>query len=229
MNNADLSIHLGKRELKLANSFQLIKSGSDVILSGGYLYAKFVSSYQKAVKPEVFVQYQWREARGIEEKYATGINLRIRFHRSQTAGIYYGVGGFYEYELWNYDGVPEEQLPADLSPVTNRLFKINSYFSLKWRPVKTLNFDLGLYYQSRYDDLDRPRLGCHLNLEYQITKNLALGINVQTLYDYSPVVPVDPWNHVVLRNFEYHFNCLRWLNAKRCEELRIDFPQLRAG
>jgi hypothetical protein len=43
MNNADLSIHLGKRELKLANSFQLIKSGSDVILSGGYLYAKLLA------------------------------------------------------------------------------------------------------------------------------------------------------------------------------------------
>lgn len=205
MNTADLSLHFGKRELKLANSFQLVKSGSEVILSGGYLYAKFVTSYQKAVKPEIFAQYQWKELRGIEEKYASGADLRMRFHRSQKGGIYFGLGGFYEYERWNYDAVPEDQKPADLSPVIKQFFKITSYFSIKWKPIPVINTDLGLYYQSRYDRLDQPRLGCHLNLEYQVTKHLTLGINARTLYDYAPIVPVDPWLHAIFQQLRISF------------------------
>lgn len=199
-NTADLSVRSNKSAITIANKIELSKFGEETIVSGGYLYGEFRKTIQRSVALELYSQVHWAEARGMERKYAGGINMRWNIvHDNNIFGLYAGVGPFFEYEKWNYDGVSDNNLiPLDAQKIENRDVKIGSYISLKYFPLDQLFIDLSVYYQSRFDELtSAPRFASSSRVTYNFTRYFGLSLIYQNIYDPQPVVPIDKlYNHV---------------------------------
>lgn len=199
-NTADLSVRFSKSAITIANKIELSKFGEETIVSGGYLYSEFRKTIQRRLALELYSQVHWSEARGMERKYAGGINVRWHIiHDNNIFGLYAGIGPFLEFERWNYDGVSNNNLiPIDAKKIENRDVKVGSYISVKYFPLDQLFIDLSVYYQSRFDELtSAPRFASSSRVTYNFTRYFGLSLIYQSIYDPRPVVPIDKlYNHV---------------------------------
>lgn len=191
-NRADLAYRFKNHGLILANKFELTKNGSETILSGGFIYAKFKTYYDNPLVLEYYAQYQWAEARGLERKYAFGPNLRYKIYKGMSGGAFAGLGVFYENETWNYQAVPTDRLPVEQNTIGVEFVKFNGYLSLKQVFSEKFKGEAAVYLQDDFEDfLQTPRVGGSSGLSYAITQNVAFAVQFRVLYDFEPVVPVD--------------------------------------
>jgi hypothetical protein len=192
----DISIRLGKNAITIASEIELTRFGGETILSGSYLYEEYRISADRLVIPELYNQIHWSEARGLERKYAVGCNARFRIFKNQVTGLFAAIGPFYEYENWNYLGVPESHLPADTENIKQHNIKIGSYLSYKHIFFGKFNLDLSVYHQSRFDEIfTTPRLASSSKIGFFFSDHLELVFIYQNIYDYKPVVLIDKWFH----------------------------------
>ncbi len=198
-NTSDISFRIKKSAITIANKIELSKYGNEVLLSGGFLYIEYRKFFESKFILEPFSQFHWSEARGLEFKYAGGLNLRYRAHSSNTMGLYIGVGPFYEYERWNYDGVKDELIPMNAVVQESENIKLSTYLSLKWKTENNFDFDISLYHQSKWNAIfTSPRLASSSSIKYNFTEHLGLILQYQNIYDFKPLVPLDKlYNHIV--------------------------------
>lgn len=198
-NTTDISFRIKKSAITIANHIEFSKYGKESLLSGGFLYLEYRKIFDSNFVLEPFSQIHWSEARGLEFKYAGGINLRYRIYFKNRIGFYAGMGPFYEYEKWNYDGVEDNLIPMNPENIVTEKIKLGSYLSFKWKTSFNLDFDFSLYHQSTYNDfVDSPRLASSSSLKYNFTEHLGLIFQYQNIYDYKPSVPIDKlYNHFI--------------------------------
>lgn len=197
-NTADFSISFLRNAVTLANKFELSKFGDETIQSGGFLYLEYRRLTQnKYIEFEPYFQMHWAEARGLDRKYALGGNFRINVIKNPKTGLFVGVGTFYEFERWNYDGVADTSLiPTDARPVETLFMKLSSYLSFKQAIGQILTLDVSAYYQSRFVRLfSTPRLAGSARVTYNLSKHLGLTLLYQNIYDPDPPVPIDQLFH----------------------------------
>ena len=205
-NMADIVIRMKRNSLSIANKIEFNKFGSEIFLSGGYVYAKFRENLDKHFSIEYFAQVHWAEARGLERRYAAGPTMRLKIVKNPDLGLFIGMGPMYEYEEWNYTAVPDDELPPDQTPIINQLIKNASYISYKHRFTEKIFVDMSFYHQARYNQLfSSPRLASSTRVSYQLTENLQALLMYQNIYDYKPVVPIDHWFHRVIATLAISF------------------------
>ena len=71
-----------------------------------------------------------------------------------TASIYrkkldfmLGHGLFYEYEIWNHNGVNDALLPINPRNIQTEALKLGTYISFKWKTDFNLDFDISVYHR----------------------------------------------------------------------------------
>lgn len=175
-----------------ANSSQFIKDGSNVILGGGYVFMRFRKGIHRELYPEFLAQAQWKEIRGLQQKYALTANYRWRIKRNQKITLATAAGLMAEYERWGYSGVSAEDLPINQTPVEVFNPRFNWYFSCDYNLTQKFTLDAAVYYMVRIGEtLNRKRLGLHARAGFNFTKHLGLFITCKTMLDDEPVVPVN--------------------------------------
>ncbi|HNP17301.1 MAG TPA: hypothetical protein PKL31_02605 [Fulvivirga sp.] len=85
-NTADFAYRFKNYSIILANKFELTKNGSETILSGGFVYLKLKAFFDAPWVLEHYGQYQWADARGLQQKYAVGSNLRYKIYKKPICG-----------------------------------------------------------------------------------------------------------------------------------------------
>ncbi|TXC76135.1 DUF481 domain-containing protein [Luteibaculum oceani] len=191
-NTSDISVKIGKDAFTIANRVNLSKFGEETIQSGGFIYAEYRRSTSKRWLIEPYLQYHWAEIRGLDRKFAVGSNVRYRFYQTNKLGIFGGIGPFYEFERWNYEGVLEENRPMIIDPIENQNFRLGAYVSYKQELFSTIFIDFSFYYQNHIDSwFSDPRIGTSTRLSYQLTEYVDLALLYQSIYDPNPVVPID--------------------------------------
>lgn len=205
-NTADITFKLNKSAITLANKIELSQFGNQVLLSGSFLYIEYRKILEYKFVFEPYSQIHWADARGLNFKYAGGIKMRYRLYYSQNIGFFGGIGPFYEYEEWNYDGVDDNLIPANPATVINENLKIGSYLSFKWRTSLHIDIDLSVYHQSTFSEIfTTPRLASSSSIKYNFTEHLGLIIQYQNIYDYQPVVPIDKLYNLFVSSIEVSF------------------------
>lgn len=194
-NMADIAIKVKKNSLTFANKIEFNQLGSDVFLSGGYVYANFKENLSKHFSLEYFGQIHWAEVRGLQVRYAGGPIMRLKIIENPKTGLFFGTGPMYEFEEWNYNAVHAEKLPSDLTPIKRKLIKSSSYISYKHSLSARTFVDLSVYHQATYDGFSTPRLASSSRFTYALTEHLQVIAMYQNIYDYKPVVPIDNWFH----------------------------------
>ncbi len=191
-NTADVSVRFGKNAFTVANRIEYSRLGASNILSGGFLYLEYVNIQVKRIAIEPFYQMHWNEVRGLDRKYAGGINLRWRALVKNNTGLYFGIGSLYEFERWIYSGVPDDLLPVDQSAIEVIRFRGNSYVSFKQSFGDLFDLDISGYYQPNLSDFFKNyRLASSFELTYNITTYIGLRLLYQNIYDSAPLVPID--------------------------------------
>lgn len=202
----DLVFRIKNNSLLVAQKFELTAFGGERALESGFLFLKWKANKEKRWMPEFYSQVQWVNGLGLNFKSATGINLRHAFFRAKQRGLFWGVGGFYEYEKWNYNGVNEALLPLDQSPIKVNSWKANFYLNYKKWFADKFFLDLGIYYQARFGQLFKtPRIAFSTEFSWQITRYLQLLTRYQPIYDVQPVVPINKWFHQFSTTFSLSF------------------------
>jgi hypothetical protein len=195
-NLADVSIRIKRSRLTLANRIEFSKYGNELALSGGYLYAELRNFTENLIVPEYYGQVVYDHPRGLQIKYAGGINARLRIYTKNGVGLFFGLGPFYEYERWDYSGVDDDLVPVDPSIHTVQQFKLASYISYKQILFDVLDLDFSFYYQDRFSEIFRsPRLASSMKIGFRITKHFEALVMYQNIYDFQPVVPINQWYH----------------------------------
>ncbi len=189
---SDLSMRMKNHAFTFANKLEYSLLGDERILSGGFIYMEYVNLQNKKITFEPFFQMHWNEVRGLDRKYAGGINLRWRALVKKSTGLYFGIGSLYEMERWNYSGVPEDLLPMDQFLIEKTQFRGTSYISYKQKLGDLFDLDIGGYFQPTFSAPFRNyRLASSIELTYNITKYLGLRLLYQNIYDNTPLVPID--------------------------------------
>lgn len=197
-NTADFSLRFGQNALTMANRFELSKFGEETFQSGGYVYLEYRAiSKASPFALEPYGQVHWNEVRGLDRKYAGGLNFRWRIVSNETTGFFAGIGPFYEFERWDFRGVRANvELPNDRSPIERELWRLGSYISFKQEVAEKVILDFSVYYQNSYDQLfTDPRLGSSARITYMLTKFLGLTLLYQNIYDPAPLVPIPELFH----------------------------------
>lgn len=197
-NTADLSFRIKNHGFTIANRIEYSLFGKERIMSGGFLYAEYLNLQSKHIAIEPFYQMHWREARGLENKYAGGVNFRLTAFVNDHSGLFFGVGSLYEFERWNFNGIPDNRLPVDQKPIEVQRFRGTSYISYKQAIGKLFDLDISGYYQPTYTaPFDDYRLAGSFELTYNFSEFLGLRLLYQNIYDSDPVVPIDLLYHDV--------------------------------
>jgi len=205
-NNANISIRLKNNAFTLANKVELSKYGDETLLSGGFVYLEYRKIIEKKYVFEPFVQIHWKEPRGLDFKFAGGINCRYRIFSTNKLGMFFGTGPFYEYERWNYNGVKDEMLPTDIADVVQENIKLDTYLSFKWFSDYNFDIDISIYHQARFDELfSTPRLASSSSITYNFTDHIGLILGYQNIYDYNPPVPIDKLFNKLILTIEVSF------------------------
>jgi hypothetical protein len=182
-NLADLTIRLNNSRLTFANRVEFSRYGDELTLSGGYLYAELRNFTNRRIVPEYHGQIVYEHPRGLQIKYAAGINARLKIYTKKMLGIYFGLGPFYEYEKWDYSGVENSLLPTERNPLVNRYTKLASYISYKQTLFDLLNIDISGYHQGRFSEyFSSPRLASSIKVGLQITSHLEVLVMYQNIY-----------------------------------------------
>jgi len=204
---AELAMRLkGHHVLTIANNLQIITNGNQTILSGGYLFARFRKDISRSLYPEYYTQYQWLESRGLEQKFAFTANLRKRIYRDEKLNLATAAGFMFEYEKWNFEGVKTENLPTNTNPKETINPRFNWYFSYEQFINDQIVINAGLYYFLRTSFAESlPRIGFHGRFGYKITKNLRYNLNLRSMYDYQPIVPVSKLWYTFNNELVYNF------------------------
>jgi len=197
-NTSDISIRLKNHALTLANKVEYSIFGGEKLLSGGFVYVEHLSIQGKKFAFEPFFQMHWREQRGLDSKYAGGLNFRWRTIVTENTGLFFGIGSLYESERWNYSGVPDELLPDDTTPIETEGFRGTSYISYKQRLGSMFDLDISGYYQPTFSaPFDDYRLASSFELTYNLTRYLGFRFLYQNIYDSEPLVSIDELYHDV--------------------------------
>lgn len=191
-NTMDISFTYGEHALTIANQIELSQYGSEILLSGGYLYMEYRNFHNNIFSLQPYNQVMWARARGLALKYAAGVYGRVKLVEFSSLGLYAGTGPLYEFEKWNYDGVKDNNLPEKTNDKYKVAVKWGSYISFLWESGYNFIFDASIYHQSRLNGfISEPRVAASTSLTYEVTEHVGVILQYRNIYDYDPVVPID--------------------------------------
>lgn len=163
------------------SSFDLVNVDGRALVSGGYLHFRSKLMNRKTVSPELFLQFQYNENLGLNNRSLAGSGLRYAFlNRSRLSGGLF-TGLMFEHEQWGLRG--EQEVVRNLLKSTN---SINLTYEIS---ADTRLFLIG-YYQFRPDKPLAPRAILDSEFNIRISEILSLSLTFNISYDTAPVIEI---------------------------------------
>lgn len=190
----------------LAGRFEILQTEQERLLNGGFVHNRYRLGYNKRVTPEVFTQYQWDNARGLEERFLVGAGPRLTIMHDSLGYVYFGTGLMFEHEQWNHSAVDEVfGIPDDVE-VMKRFLKSTSYISFSRTIIKNVNVGAIFYFQTRPDShFDKPRIAGDLRVQFKISDILSFAVAYNISYDRQPVVPIERHTYSIRNRLGFSF------------------------
>lgn len=203
---ADISYWFKNNVLITAGKFVLFRSGNKNLINTAFSHFRFRLRQDLWIHPEFFTQYQLDGVRGMKERFLLGGNLRFRLKEYDKGALFIGLGGMYEFEHWNYSGVPAHIIIADDTPVRNHFGKLNFYLSYRQKLGEWASWNSIFYFQSRLDSyFFSPRISSDAQITFKINKYLSFAVRYNVYFDALPPVPIFNWYYSVTNKIVFSF------------------------
>lgn len=200
----DLSYWFKRNVLMLVGKFNLFRTGSENLINGGYGHLRLRILHDHWIHPEIFAQYQQDGVRGMETRLLAGANTRYKVVEYDKGHVHLGFGAMYEFERWNYSGVPSNITIVDDTPIENHYVKLNLYASYLQKVGKVMTVQTIMYLQTRPDSqIIYPRFSGNVLLSFNITKHIQFSVKYSMFYDALPVVPVPNLNFAMVNKIRF--------------------------
>ncbi len=184
-NRANIAHFSKNHTYLLLNSIDFVSVDSDDVVSKGFFHLRGTFNSLQKWSPEGFVQYQYNQNLGLQDRALAGSALRYTFLEGNTFTAHINAGLMFEHEVWK----------TDEDPRTGKSLLKNT-FNLVLRGDLTENINvlsIG-YYQTRPDKFFSPRVTTENSLQLNMTRNLVFTFNFTLAFDDDPVIDVPKLN-----------------------------------
>ena len=191
---------LFKNKYALISSFEseLTSNGSDLIQNEGVIQVRYRDNDSRKFSLELFLQYQWNGAWGMENRMLQGINLRERWIEKNGFDLITATGVFREQETWNWVGVNESLVPSNADIIKKDIFRFNTYIKSAFQIAKNVDFSAISFVQFPLtNDFMKPRWFWDCNLNFNFSKHVNFQLHYDHMYDSNRVVPISDYYYSI--------------------------------
>lgn len=183
-NASNLSYFSRKHAYMLLNKINAVNLNGRSLISSGYVHLRATFQRTKPLSPEAFLQYQYNNNLGLENRTVAGAGLLYTFYENDQFTASFSSGVMSEYERWknSNDQVTE-----------NQLLKSTNNLMLRGQISPTSSFVLIGYYQFRPDEFLSARSILESQLSAQVNDHISLSLSFSSSYDASPVIQTQEW------------------------------------
>ena len=185
---SEIVYHRNDKHQFLLNG-RYFKNGTSkgVLINSGFYYLRFTPWFHQRIAPQLFIQQQLDEGRGMLSRTLYGVNLRWDVTRKEKLSAQFSVGLMYEQEKWNLSG--SMNASAGFTHI-NRL-KVNNVLRLNADISKHIELSLVNFLQFPPGSNNFSlRLTTQLNLTFKVTTWFSVQINYQSMFDTRPVINI---------------------------------------
>ncbi|MFM1893638.1 MAG: hypothetical protein RIQ90_804 [Bacteroidota bacterium] len=169
-------------------------NGKTVLQNNGYLQIRYRDQDSRKFSLEPSLQAQWNGIQGMEYRFLTSLNLRMRWLTRPKANLYTGLGTFYEMERWNPLLGGYAFAMGDSSIILRNMFRLNltSKYTLQlgtfvtWTGMTYVQFPINQHFNT-------PRWVFDTQFLFKLNKHLSFTINYNHNLDFFRPLPIDPY------------------------------------
>lgn len=186
----------------LINNYQWLNVNDKYIVNFGSTHFRTQFFQHRALSFEVYSQYQYDRARGLESRLLVGAGPRWRIVKTAAWNLTTGTGLMYEGENW------QDQAIASDPVIHARYVKASSYVSTRYVINAHVDCNAVVYYQVGYDrDYDQTlhRVSSEMNLSFTLFANLSFTTSFNAAWESRPIVPIVPFIFMVTNGVRYKF------------------------
>jgi hypothetical protein len=186
----------------LINNYQLLFVNDARLVNFGYTHFRTQFFQKNPLSFEVFTQYQYDQARGLQTRLLGGAGPRWRLLKTDAWNIAVGTGLMYEGEDWR------DPLVATAQTINARYLKSTNYLAFRYAINENVDANMVVYYQVGYDrDYDQTlhRVSSDLNLSVKLVEKLSLTVAVNAAWESHPIVPIIPFIFAITNGVKYKF------------------------
>jgi hypothetical protein len=183
-----------KHQLLLNGRYFKNGTSNGVLINSGFYYIRFTPWFHKRIAPQLFIQQQLDEGRGMLSRTLYGANLRWDATRKEKLSAQYSVGLMYEQEKWNLTGSTDAT--AGFARI-NKL-KVNNVLRLNADIAKQIEVSLVNFLQFPPVSANFSlRLTTQLNLTFKVTDWFSVQLNYQSMFDTHPVINIPSYYYTM--------------------------------
>lgn len=195
-NESNLSYFTDKHAYMLLNKLKFVNLDGNSVISSGYIHLRSTFGRKGKLSPELFVQYQYNNNLGLNNRALGGAGIKYRFYRSEKWQASVSTALMAEFEEWQLD---------DQASVENEFLKSTSNISLRGKISETARFKLIGYYQARPDQFFKARSILESGLQMDLSKRVAVSINFVASYDAAPIIDIPNLTYELSNGFLIRF------------------------
>ncbi len=180
-NNTNISYNSIHHTYLLLTSLELVNVDGSSLVSSGYFHLRSQFIRDRTLSPELFLQYQYNENLGLNNRSLAGTGLRYNFLKREriTGSLFSGL--MFEHEEWGLTG--------DESVVKNLIKSTSSISMTGYITPQTRLLIIG-YYQARPDRFFETRATFESQLNVRISRFVSLAISYTMTYDTDPIIDI---------------------------------------
>lgn len=186
----------------LINNYQLLFVNDVRLVNFGSTHFRTQFFQKNPLSFEVFTQYQYDQARGLDLRFLGGAGPRWRLFKTESWNIALGTGLMFEGEDWR------DPLVKNADTINARYLKSTNYLAFRYSINENVDANTVVYYQVGYDrDYDQTlhRVSGDLNLSVKLVEKLSLTVAVNAAWESHPIVPIVPFIFAVTNGVRYKF------------------------
>lgn len=165
----------------LLSNLDLVDVDGNSLVSNGYIHLRSTLLRKHRLSPEFFLQYQYNNNLGLQNRALAGTGVRYTFLSRPTLGGHISTGLMFEYEEW---GLPEDQT------VEKNLIKSTSNLVVRGQINPQTSLTMIGYYQARPDQFFKPRATSENQLNIKISRTMTFRVSFTMTYDVDPVIDI---------------------------------------
>lgn len=185
-NESNLSYFTEGHAYMLLNKLKFVNLDGNSLISSGYVHLRSTLLRNGRLSPEIFVQYQYNNNLGLNNRALVGAGVKYRFYRTDAWQASVSTALMYEFEEWQLAGQPS---------LKNKFVKTTSNIRLIGEFSDNATFLLVGYYQARPDQFFEARSILESKLKMDLSKRIAVSIGFVASYDAKPIIDIPYWTY----------------------------------
>lgn len=178
--------HNDRQQLLFNSKYFKSGTGEGVLINSGYYYFRYTPWFHNRLAPQLFVQQQMDEGRGLRQRNLFGLNLRYDALRKAHFSLQCSTGAMQEEERWNLSGSPDGSAGERLV----RQWKANEVVRLNADLFENVELSVVNFFQFPFSANFQWRLTSQVNLTFKLNDWFSIQLNYQSMYDSDPVVAI---------------------------------------